>query len=284
MLEHVPAITAAVIWSYSVLIYKDFSIKTDAVIINIWRLLSAMLFLLILYFIFSDKVISVGILYASISGILTLGFGDSLYFYSCVYASASIATPIIYTYIIFIQLTASLYGEYLTISKIFASILAFIGIFLLARKKDENIDVDRKIRLKGIIYAIIAMFLWVGGQTILKPAVAEANTIDVTLYRTIAGLITLLIISSFFKIKIVKLDRLGQFKLHIFGILDIGVGTLLYVFSISLIGLGKTVILTSLMPLLTQFFAVATHREKISFLEVASAILIIIAVIICIIY
>jgi len=278
---YLPAFIAAIIWSYSILVYRDLSIKTNALVINIWRLIYSVIFLTLLSILFSSGLEDpTGLYFAAISGFFTLGIGDSLYFYSCVYAGASVATPIIYTYIILIQLTATLYGERLTLSKFLASILAFLGIYLLARKKGD----EGKDRIKGIILSLIAMVMWVIGQTAIKPAVISTDVINVTLFRALAGVFTLIVIMRILGVKWVIEDKSVHVRTSFFGILDIGIGALLYIFSISLIGLSLTVILTSLMPLFTQILAVVTKREKVSYIEFISAILILLAIAISIYY
>lgn len=279
MLEYFPALIAALIWSYSILIYKDLSIEKNVISVNIWRLTASSIFLIFIYLVFSRE-LSLGLLYAFLSGALALGLGDSLYFYGSVYAGASVATPITYTYIILIQLTSTLYGEPLTFNRTIASLIAFIGIVLLARK--SRITADKKLRNKGIFYSILCMLFWTVGQTMLKPAVLYSDTISINLFRSLSGLLTLFLISKLIGIKLSVFERYNQFKISLFGILDIGIGTLLYITSISTIGLGITVILTSIMPLFTQVFAFFSGREKVTYIEIISAIFIVIAIILCI--
>jgi len=278
MLVYLPALSAALIWAYCVIIYRQISIRSNVISVNIWRLVSSTLFLFILSLLFTGFNLSIGLVYASLSGMITLGIGDTLYFYSCVMAGASVATPIVFTYIIFIQLTASLFGEPLTLSKIIASIMAFIGITILSRKREgEGVN-----RFKGVILAVISMFVWVIGQTALKPAVIYSDPIDVTFIRSLTGLITLTLIYSGTAVKHINMMRTDKYKLLVLGVLDIGIGAYLYILSISLLGLSITVILTSLMPLFTQILAIITKTEKVTIIEVLSAILIILAIILCI--
>jgi len=281
MLGHLAALVAAIIWAYSILVYKDFSIEENPLVINIWRLIASSTFLILVCILTVGFNPSIGYLYAALSGILVLALGDSLYFYGSVYAGAAVAAPIVYTYIILIQLTSVIVGEELTLNKIVASVMCFFAIFLLTRKKRT---IRRKDQFsKGILCSIGSVILWVIGQTVLKPAVILSSFLEVTFIRSLFGLLTLVVLAYFLKLNVKVFEKRKQSKLFSFGILDIGIGALLYIFAISKIGLGNTVILASISPLLTQFFASITGRERVTLLEIFSAIIVSLAVTICVI-
>ena len=281
MLGHLSALVAAAIWAYSILVYKDLSIKENPLVINIWRLTASSIFLILICILTTGLNPSIGYLYAALSGALVLALGDSLYFYGSVYAGAAVSAPIVYTYIVLIQLASVIVGEELTLNKIVASVMCFIAIFLLTRKRRT---MKRKEQFsKGILCSIGCAILWVIGQTVLKPAVFFSSFLEVTFIRSLCGLFTLVILAYSLKINVELFERRKQSKLFGFGILDIGIGALLYIFAISEIGLGNTVILVSISPLLTQFFANITGREKVTLLEMFSAIIIFLAITICVI-
>jgi DME family drug/metabolite transporter len=63
---------------------------------------------------------------------------------------------------------------------------------------------------------------------------------------------------------------------------DLSLGSLLYVYSVSLVGIALTVILTSLSPLLTQILSKALGKESPALRDFAGGLLIVAAVILAV--
>ncbi|WP_243676317.1 EamA family transporter [Vulcanisaeta distributa] len=67
--------------------------------------------------------------------------------------------------------------------------------------------------------------------------------------------------------------------LPIIAVLDLGLGVALFAFSMDLIGLGLTVILTGTMPLIAQLMSSAMGREKFSVVKFLGALVIVMAIV-----
>ncbi len=275
---YLPAIIAATIWAYVVSIYKK--IQLESTILNLWRLSITALSISILA-IPGLLNLNQAVIWAILNGIIVLGIGDTLYIKGLKLCGVSIATPIVFTYIIIVQLIATFLGEPLTISKVLASILAFLGIYILSRGGDKDVEKAKNLTL-GIIYSIIASLAWAFGQSLLKLAVLNIDVITITFIRASSGAVTLLFITLITGKDFEKPSRKDFTKLLFYSPIDLGLGAYLFILSISLIGLGLTVILISLTPLLAQIIAHYLCDEKIGVKELMSAILIISGITMCV--
>ena len=290
MFQYIPALVTSFIWSISIVIYKQVSRIVNVLSLNITRLFSASLALFGVCLAFNLIQINFNLIYAALSGFLVLALGDTLYIYSSREIGVSIATPIVYTYVILIQFVSVLFGEKLTIGKLIGSILAFTSITLLTyTHKSSQVKLSN---FKGVLAALLCCLLWTFGQAILKLAVTNAHVLTITFIRTLTGFLTLIII--FTLIKLVTRNKeyntptlyinrtTSSFKVMVFGILDLGIGSFSYILSILLIGVGLTVILTSIIPILTQILGYLIEHEKLKTLDILAGILVTLGIIVSI--
>jgi DME family drug/metabolite transporter len=62
-------------------------------------------------------------------------------------------------------------------------------------------------------------------------------------------------------------------------VLDLGAGVALYAYSMDLIGLGLTVIMTGSMPLIAQAMSHVMRREKLTLMKLLGAVIIVTAIV-----
>lgn len=267
-----PALLAAIIWAVSPICYKEYLAEESTIKINFLRLFYASLFLFVpfLYFKFNQMII-----YGVLSGLLSLAVGDTLYLLSIEVAGASIAAPVSYTYVFFIQFVATFFGEPLRLNYIVSSTLIIAGVYLLSGTKNIK-------RLKGVVIALLAALFWTIGQAIIKIAtLAELNPMSIAFARVSSAMVLLgvyiLIRRSNYNLKITSKRYL---PLAIVAILDLGLGSSLYVYSIGAAGLATTIILTSISPLITQVVSKAIGKEAPSGKDLVASLLIVTALII----
>ncbi len=268
MLNILPALITCIIWSLSIVLYKKISRRIPVLKVNIVRLLSASTVLALLCVILNYTTINRGVLYAALSGIFALAIGDTAYIYSSTLVGVSVAAPIAYLYVILVQFIAILYGEELTINKIIASIIAIISILLITLEKSN--DVNSRARILGILLAFLTCIFWSFGQVIIKPATKLINPLEITFIRALAGFTTLTILYKPIKKIMIEnvykyskdVDILNYITLALIGILDLALGSYLFVLSIATIGVGPTVIVTGSIPSLSQIFATFVEKEK----------------------
>lgn len=270
-----PALIAAIIWAVSPICYKGYLAKNSTIKVNFLRLFYASLFLLapFLYFGFNQAII-----YGALSGLLSLALGDTLYLISIETAGASVAAPVSYTHVFLVQFVAVFLGEPLKFNYIITSVLIIVGIYLLSDSKDLK-------RMKGIIAALLAAFSWTLGQAMIKLAtVAELNPMSITFARVssammIMGLYTLIKRPSY---SLTVADK-QYLPLALVSILDLGLGSTLYVYSVGVLGLTTTIILTSISPVLTQIASKILGKEAPSKKDILAGFIIVMALILSII-
>ena len=257
MASPVYAFAVAAIWAVSPIYYRIFLAKFDFLSFNFLRTASASAVLAIpaiYYWSFA------GLGYAVPSGVFTLALGDSLFLLSLREIGASVATPVAYTYVLMIQLVGSLFGQTVPYANFLAAVMVVGGVYILSKGGEE------KPRPRGVGFAIAAGVLWTVGQELVQTSInAGGNFIVVTFASRAAAAVALGIVFA--------LSRKGRkwpsglrpqdyaFMLMLI-ISDLALGSTLFVYSISIIGVALTVILTSLSPLLTQIFAKALGKES----------------------
>jgi DME family drug/metabolite transporter len=271
------AFVASFIWAFSPIYYKTFMKRFDFLLLNLLRtsLASAVLALPAMYFGFGA-----GVWYALASGAITLAVGDSLFLLSIREMGASIATPVVYSYVLFVQLTATIVGETVPLANVAAAVMVIAGVYLLSRGERG------RPRAKGVALGVAAGLVWTVGQDLIRVAInAGGNVFVVAFSRNFAAAIALAV-----AVLVTGRSRLwprGTTKreygfLSLVAISDLALGSLLYVYSVSLVGIAVTVILTSISPLLTQVFSRALGKESPSGRDFVGGLLIVSAVIIAV--
>ncbi len=275
MLNPIYALIPALIWSFSPIYYRVFLKKFGFLSLNIVRtsLASAVLLLPAAYFGFSG-----GFGYAVLSGLVTLACGDSLFLLAIRETGASVATPVVYTYVLLVQLAGLTLGQGIPAANILAGVLVIAGVGVLSTGGGEGP------RTKGIAFALGAALAWTVGQELVQAATgAGTNVVTIAFGRTAAAAIALVVVSLATGKTSGWPPRLSMREMGFIALLiisDLVVGSLFFVYSISLIGVALTVILTSLSPLLTQLFSRALGKEAPSPRDFAGGALIVVAVII----
>ena len=274
MFEPIFALIPSVIWAFSPIYYRVFMTKFDFLTLNLLRtsLSAAVLAIPALYFGFGPA-----ILYALASGAITLTVGDSLFLLSIREMGASIAAPVVYTYVLLIQLTAPVVGEIVPLANVVAALMVVAGVYVLSRGGGGAP------RARGIGFALAASLTWTLGQDLISVATSHGgNFVSVTFARDLAA-------AAGLGIAVLATGRLRSWPRGVgareFGFLafiavtDLVLGSTLYVYSVSLVGIALTSILTSLSPLLTQLFSRALGKEAPTRKDYGGGVLIVAALV-----
>ena len=275
MFEPIYALIPAVIWAFSPIYYRVFMTRFDFLTLNLLRtsLAAAVLAVPALYFGFSPA-----ILYGLASGVITLTVGDSLFLLGIREMGASIAAPVVYTYVLLIQLTAPMVGEAVPLVNIVAAVMVVAGVYVLSRGGGGTP------RAKGIAFTLAASLAWTFGQDLISVATsAGGNFVTLAFARNIAA-------AAGLGVAVLATGRLKNWPsgvgfrefgfLAFIAITDLVLGSVLFIYSISLVGVALTVILTSLSPLLTQLFSRALGKETPTRRDYAGGVLIVAALVI----
>lgn len=222
-----------------------------------------------------------GVVFALASGLVALACGDSLFLLSIREMGASIAAPVVYTYVLFVQFTATAVGETVPLANFASAIMVVAGVYVLSRGGGG------KPRAKGIAFAVAAGLAWTAGQDLVRVATSTgASYVTVTFGRDAAGAVALgavLLATRGARRWPSGLTSREWGFMALIIISDLVVGSLLFVYSISQVGVALTVILTSLSPFLTQVFSKALGKEAPSGKDFVGGALIVVAVVLAVV-
>jgi DME family drug/metabolite transporter len=265
------ALVPAVIWAFSPIYYRVFLQKFDFLSLNLLRtsLSSAVLFLPALYFGFNGSVY-----FALLSGAITLAVGDTLFLLSIRETGASVAAPVIYTYVLFVQLSASMIGEHVPLANFASAFMVILGVYLLSR------GVGGRPRTRGIAMALAGGLAWAAGQDLVAVSTnAGGNVVAVAFARNFAGAVALgVAVLATRRYRRWPRIAAGEFAFMAFiAVTDLVVGSLVFIYSITLAGVALTVIVTSISPFLTQILSKAMGKESPTSRDMAGGVLIVAA-------
>ncbi len=278
LINPLPALISALIWGLSPIYYRTFLKKFEMLTLNFIRtsLGAGVLLIPALYFGFQQ-----GAFYALLSGVITISVGDSLFLISIREVGASVAAPVVYTYVLFIQLTAFSIGESVAATNVLSAVLIVFGVLMLSRGGGQTP------RIKGIVIALGASLVWTVGQDLLKVASsAGLQFVSLAFVRDVSAAVALglavLVRERGLPSLRRKVTRREGAYLALVSISDLAIGSSIYVYSVSVSGLAVTVILTSISPFLTQLFSKGLGKEAPLNSDIVAGFLIVVALIIAV--
>jgi DME family drug/metabolite transporter len=266
------ALGAALIWAFSAIYYRGFLGKFEFLGFNFLRTAMSSSVLLVPALVLGGG-FGPGSGYAIASGMATLGFGDSMFLLAIRETGASVAVPVTYSYVLMVQLVGVVIGQVVPYGNLVAAVMVIAGVFILS-KSGDGVP-----RAKGIAFGIAAAVGWTAGQELIQLATKTGGSILMVTFTRNASAAIVLGIVFLLSGRIKRWPRgltAAQFGIIAFFILtDLVVGSLLFVYSISTIGVAVTVILTSVSPLLTQVFSRWLGKETPSGRDFAGGALIV---------
>ncbi|WP_291999328.1 DMT family transporter [Caldivirga sp.] len=270
IIDTAPALSTAFIWAWASVTYKDYMRRLSPLTVNFLRMLYTTAALTIPVVLIG---LNIGAIWGSLSGLLSLAVGDSMYLMAINYSGVSVAAPISYSYIPLSVLMATLLGEPLTIFKVTSGLMIMLGVYLLSRERT-------RVTLKGVTLALGTAVAWAVGQTMIKVAdVNGLNPVSVAFVRVAtAGLVLLMVNHVIHNDLTTAIKTTLYTRLPLVAILDLGIGVALFAYSVDLIGLGFTVIVTGCMPLVAQLMAKFMSGEKLTASKLMGAVIIVLAI------
>jgi DME family drug/metabolite transporter len=252
VIGYLAIITASVIWSITPALVSRFSQYIKPFIFTALRAVIATLTLVPIAFLnnFSYVPLQAYVLVLIIvSGLLGPGIGDACYTKAIQRVGGSLAVVLSYIYIFIAQFMAVAFlGEFMSISLIIGSVLAFVGIVVAVSSNNFG-----RVDIQGIIYSLIAALSWSSAAVMVRLVLNYADTFTVTLYRLAVTAVVLSPIAIFLegipgKMIIKQLVLVAT----VTGILGFSLGVYLFVYSISTVGVSATAMATALTPVLSQ--------------------------------
>lgn len=275
------AIANAVIWAYSVILFKMSGKEISPVALNIFKITIGVVLMLIVslfmpYPLFPKLGWQAYTILAT-SGILGIALSDTLFFRTLNILGASRCAIVECLYSPFVILFSFIFlGERLTFVSSIGAVLVVSSLFLLSGEGRKD-KIDQKALMSGIIAGILSMSTMGFAIVIVKPVLMVLPVVWVAMARMFFGVIALSIFSFFqsdrkktwglfFPQKIWKIALpacfLGSF-----------ITMLLWVGSFKFATANIAAILTQLNIVFTVFFAWIILKEPITKRKIISVIL-----------
>ena len=277
MIGELAALGAAISWTISAILYKEALLTTKPISANIVRLTSTSIILIASLAIIGKFGVLTGlptyaVVLACVSGIIGLGFGDTLYMVSLKQIGVSRAVPITCTYPLFNLLWAVLLvGESVTLPVVLGTAAIVMGIWLLSRETEKNASEPQQgVLVKGIAAALVTAVLWSVSIAMIDMAVTLPetgsldNAIAINTIRVAAITVSLLVSAPVIDREhgFMKIQRKTMAALIAGGIVALGLGWFFLAFSFINIPESRAVPISSTTPLFSTLAGIAVLREK----------------------
>ena len=231
----IAAISAAICWSFAVIIFRSASKELSPFLItalknSIALILFTLFFLTINMPLWIDGFSVADYIKIIISGLLGMGIGDILFIYALSKIGAnrvaiinSFEPAVIYIFSI------TMLGTILTIQQLIGFIIVISSMMIIAYEKDSD-DIEPHIKKTGMLLQILAVILSSFGIVLIKPVLNKINgnmevQIWITTFRLFPGFIVAWIVFLFQKNKLQLLKPLKKSKNLWKIILGSGIGT-----------------------------------------------------------
>jgi len=279
MIGELAALGAALSWTVSAMLYKKALQETRPITANIVRLscTSAILLLLVVLvgkFSVLTSLPLYAVVLASVSGVIGLGLGDTLYMMSLKSIGVARAVPLLCTYPLF-----SLVWQVLLLSKpislpvVLGAVTIVAGIWLLrSDRKAEAEATGKPLRVRGVTFALATAVLWSVSITMIDVSVTlpETGTQDsafaINTIRVTAIAICLLASAPLVDRShgILKMNRNTLIALVAGGIVALGIGWFLLAFSFLQTSAAIAIPVSSTTPLFSTLSGVLLMHERVT--------------------
>jgi drug/metabolite transporter (DMT)-like permease len=275
----------AFLWGFSTNVYKSQSDEATPLAITALKMWLAFLFMLALvllpfrtspFYVPFDSVV-----FLSLSVTMGLVVGDFVYLVSQERIGVSYAYPIanvfpIITYVLAIFMVA----EKVIPLRFVGVIVAIAGIGLISYEQGDSEGEAKLKDMVGIVLALFAALCWSLGTVFLQIGAAGIDPVDANFVRMAFGsaLFIPVILGARYQGKHMPSGR--STKIVLAGsFLGMSLGTLLYTYSVDLIGASVASLLGSTSPLFALPFSIVFLKERYSRKSVLGAALTVIGVI-----
>ncbi len=290
MLGELAALGTAITWTVSAVLYRRALADTKPLQANIVRLSCTSLLLVAFVVAIGKSTVFTSLpLYAvalsSLSGLIGLGLGDTLYMVSLKQIGVSRAVPISCTYPLFSLLFALLIQpRTVGLGVTIAAVAIVFGIWLLAKEEEPDKSVEQKgLRIRGALFALGAAIVWALSITMINAAVTlhETSTLDSALVlntiRVVSVAVFLLASTPLTdrRFTFAKVQRKSLVLLVLGGLVALGLGWFLLAYSFLFISEAQAVPISSTTPLFAVVSGMIFLRERITIRNVAGTLAIV---------
>jgi DME family drug/metabolite transporter len=291
MIGELSALGAAISWTASAVLYRKALAETKPIPANLVRLVCTSAILLLFLIIVGKfgalmNLPPYAVVLASISGIIGLGFGDTLYMASLKRIGVARAVPITCTYPLFNLLwSVFLVGQKITLPAILGAVAIVSGIWFLGETKEAGArEIQKRNLIIGVAYALITAIAWSVSISMMDVAVTlpEGGSMDFALavnaIRVTAIAVSLLALSPLIdrKMSFLKISRRTLVTLIVGGIVALGVGWFFLGYSFAIkTPEARAVPISSTTPLFSTLSGIIFLHEKVTAINVIGSIVIV---------
>tara|TARA_B100000029_G_scaffold90832_1_gene80700 strand:+ start:1196 stop:2119 length:924 start_codon:yes stop_codon:yes gene_type:complete len=284
----ISALTAALCWSIAVIIFKSASNDLSPILITALKNTIALICFLFVFILFDmplwyDGLITSDYIKIFISGCLGMGFADILFIYALSQIGANrvaiincFEPAVIYFFSIIIL------GTILTTQQLVGFIIVIFSLLIITYEND-GIEINQKIKKRGMVLQIIAVLLSSFGIVLIKPVLTKTNNMIelqlwITAFRLFPGFIIAWLVFLFQKNKFALLLPIKKSKVLKKILLSSGLGTFIAL-SFWIIGYANidkppvASIIGQTSVIFITIFAWIILKEKISKLRIFSMII-----------
>lgn len=277
------ALSVAIFWAITVVMFTDASNKIGALQVNINRILFATVLYLV-YISFTGKTFVISsqqIIILGISGIIGLVLGDTFLFKAFVTIGPALSMLIMCLSPIFTTILGSfLLNEYISLLTFIGILLTISGILLVVYKHNDNDNVHHKITFKGLVYAILAALGQSVGFILSKEAlnISEIDGFVAAFYRIAISAIAFLIIGIASKkyhnpVRVFLSNKKALLLTFIGSVTGPFLGIALSLLSIKYTTVGVSSTIMSIVPILMLPVQKFYYKEHITIKAIIGAII-----------
>ena len=263
----------ATTWASASVMMKDLSKKLDPFTLNASRALSGGLSMLLVALVMGKTTgydaLTPGrlfFLFASVS--IGGGIGDTCYIASLPRIGVSRAFPIASTYPALTLLFGLIFlHERINLAIITGLVLVLAGIVLISGLQVKNrAGSALPVTTSGVAFALVASLCWGAGTALVAPGIEGLDSLMVASVRTPAYALVLCGIVALRKSysELFKLSRKEWLVLTASGVMGWGLGSVLFLLTVSLVGPTRGAILTSTAPLFALPLSVIFLKERVN--------------------
>jgi DME family drug/metabolite transporter len=291
MIGELAALGAAICWTASAILYKEALSKAKPISANIMRCVSTSIILVAFLTAIGKSAILTSlpadaVVLACVSGIVGLGFGDTLYMVSLKRIGVARAVPITCTYPLFNLLWAVfLVREQVTLLAVLGAIMIILGIWLLSQKKETQANGKKNKNLAiGVACSLATAVIWSISITMIDMAVKENRNLDYALaintIRVTAIAISLLASAPLIdrEFGFLKMQKKTSAALIFGGIVALGFGWFFLTYSFVNTLESQAVPISSTTPLFSTLSAIIFLHERVTTKNVLGSLLIVVGI------
>jgi drug/metabolite transporter (DMT)-like permease len=293
MIGELAALGAAICWTISAVVYKEALLNTKPVSANIMRCTCTGIVLVVCLAVMGKfealtDLPVYAIILASVSGIIGLGLGDTLYMVSLKLVGVARAVPITCIYPLFNLLFAVfLQGEAVTFYVVLGTVAIVFGVWLLSREEEKSTSgLQKKVLVKGVASALATAMIWAVSITMINMAVKlpEKGGLDTALAINtirVAAVAVFLLASAPItdrEFGFLKMHRKTLAALVFGGIVALALGWFLLTYSFFYTSESQAVPISSTTPLFATVSGIIFLHERVTAKNVAGSIMVVVGV------